>query len=367
MLVLKGKYNTAKVFTDNIKETAISQIIQLCNQEFVSNSQIRIMPDVHAGAGCTIGTTLTITDKIVPNLVGVDIGCGMKTINLGKLDIDLVELDKFIHENIPHGFNNHTKYFYEFLKIENLFCKQFLPKNIGEYQKAIGTLGGGNHFIELGVDDFGDKNLIIHTGSRNLGLQIATYYQKLAESKNPMNPKGLSYLSGQDMENYLHDMNIAQQYAQVNRNCIESKITKFLTNNSGYIFPSFDTIHNYIDIHTGILRKGAVSAQKGEKLLIPLNMRDGSVVAIGKGNYDWNFSAPHGAGRILSRSKAKEKITLEEFKESMEGIYTTSVNKNTLDESPMAYKAINEILDNIYDTVDIYSIIVPIYNFKAGE
>lgn len=405
MLELKGKYNSAKIYTNNIEETAISQIINLCNQKFSENSKIRIMPDVHAGAGCTIGTTMTLIDKVVPNLVGVDIGCGMLCINLklNKKDIDLnnflQKADAVINNYIPCGQNirktNHN--FNNMINLNELNCKNYI--NIDRAEKSIGTLGGGNHFIEIDENSKGELFLVIHSGSRYLGKQVAEHYQNIAikninnnkeekklliqklkserrekeiqfELKNISNkekiPKDLCYLEGKDFENYLHDMDICQKYASINRFAIAVEILdKFnidLYSNSDNFFT---TIHNYIDIKNKILRKGAVSAQLHEKLIIPMNMRDGSLICVGKGNEDWNFSAPHGAGRIMSRSKAKEYVSLKEFKDSMNGIYSTSVCESTIDESPMVYKPMQEIIDNVKDTVNIVDIIKPIYNFKA--
>lgn len=396
MIELKGKYNTAKVFTNNVEQRAISQIIDLCNQEFSKGSKIRIMPDTHAGAGCTIGTTMTITDKIVPNLVGVDIGCGMYCVKLKEKEIDFELLDKVIRNYIPSGQNiresKHNKS--KDIQIEKLKC--FNHINYDRAIKSIGTLGGGNHFIEIDRDNNDNLYLVIHSGSRYLGKQVAEYYQELGYKKlidnrmtkeqliNKLKNEGrekeiqkelkklpnikinkqLAYVEGVNLVDYLHDMKIAQEYAKINRVVIAEEILK----NTGLtIDESFTTIHNYIDIENKILRKGAISADLGEKVIIPINMRDGSIIAIGKGNEDWNKSAPHGAGRLMSRSKAKEFVTLEEFKDSMNGIWTTSVNEHTIDESPMVYKSLDEIIDNVKDAVEIIDIIKPLYNFKAGE
>lgn len=396
MIELKGKYNTAKVFTNNVEQRAISQIIDLCNQEFSKGSKIRIMPDTHAGAGCTIGTTMTITDKIVPNLVGVDIGCGMYCVKLKEKEIDFELLDKVIRNYIPSGQNirenKHNKS--KDIQIEKLKC--FNHINYDRAIKSIGTLGGGNHFIEIDRDNNDNLYLVIHSGSRYLGKQVAEYYQELGYKKltdnrmtkeqliNKLKNEGrekeiqkelkklpnikinkqLAYVEGVNLVDYLHDMKITQEYAKINRVVIAEEILK----NTGLtIDESFTTIHNYIDIENKILRKGAISADLGEKVIIPINMRDGSIIAIGKGNEDWNKSAPHGAGRLMSRSKAKEFVTLEEFKDSMNGIWTTSVNEHTIDESPMVYKSLDEIIDNVKDAVEIIDIIKPLYNFKAGE
>lgn len=396
MIELKGKYNTAKVFTDNIEQTAISQIVDLCNQEFISGSKIRIMPDAHAGAGCTIGTTMTITDKVVPNLVGVDIGCGMYCVKLKEKEIDFGLLDNVIRKYIPNGQNireSEHKMSKE-VNIKNLKCINNISYD--RAMKSIGTLGGGNHFIEVNKDSKGNLYLVIHSGSRYLGKQVAEHYQELGYKKLTDNRtakeelvkklkaegrekdiqkelkklpnikinKQLAYVEGENLDNYLNDMKITQEYARINRVAMAEEILKHTGLN---IDESFTTIHNYIDVDNKILRKGAISAKLGEKVIIPVNMRDGSIIAIGKGNKDWNESAPHGAGRLMSRSKAKQSVGLDEFKDSMKHVWTTSVNEYTIDESPMVYKPIDEIIDNIKDTVEIIDIIKPLYNFKAGE
>jgi tRNA-splicing ligase RtcB len=396
MIKIEGKYNTAKVFTDNIESEARAQIMELCNQEFVKDSIIRIMPDTHAGAGCTIGTTMTITDKIVPNLVGVDIGCGMETIKLKQKNIDLKKLDKVIYNCIPSGFDIRKKQhkYSENIDFHSLVCKNFV--NLERARLSIGTLGGGNHFIEVNKDNYGALYLVVHSGSRHLGKQVAEYYQELAykeltdinrlkdETVKKLKAEGrekeilieiqkispvkiskqLAYVQGESYNNYLHDMKIVQQYAVYNR---KAMVDEIISRMGLEIEEQFTTIHNYIDLDNMILRKGAISARKGERVLIPINMRDGSLICIGKGNKDWNYSAPHGAGRLMSRRKAKETISLEEFKKSMEGIYTTTVNRSTLDECAFAYKPMEEIVNNIQDTVEIVDIIKPVYNFKASE
>lgn len=407
MKELKGKYNSAKVFTNNIEESAVEQIKELCNQEFVSRSKIRIMPDTHAGAGCVIGTTMTIQNKIVPNLVGVDIGCGMLTVELGDISLDFENIDNYIRNNIPSGFsiNEHPQTDYK-EEIRKLLCLREIPKSSKEFNRALGSLGGGNHFIEINIDSNNIKYLVIHSGSRNLGNQVARYYQNKAyDYHNGLNdefeqekseliksykeqgrrkeiqialkelkikhmreckiPKDLCYLKGNLMEAYLHDMDIVQKYAILNREVIATRIVKECLELDLSNLNKFQTIHNYIDIDDNILRKGAISAKDGEKVLIPINMRDGSIIAVGKGNPDWNYSAPHGAGRLMSRGKAKENFDLEDYKKSMKGIYTTSVNESTIDEAPMAYKPIEEIIENVKDAVDIIDIIRPLYNFKA--
>jgi RNA-splicing ligase RtcB len=396
MIEIKGKYNMAKVFTDNVENEAVVQITELCNQEFAKESIIRIMPDTHAGAGCTIGTTMTITDKIVPNLVGVDIGCGMETIKLKDDTIDLEKLDKVIHEYVPSGFDIRKKKheYSDELDFDNLVCKKGV--DINRAKLSIGTLGGGNHFIELNKDRDGVLYLVVHSGSRHLGKQVANYYQELGykelvKSREVISQivaklkkegrqqdiqkeiekvgtsvisKQLAYVQGKSYDNYLSDMKIVQRFAVLNRKAMVDEIVKRM----GFsIAEQFTTIHNYIDLDNMILRKGAISAQRGEKVLIPINMRDGSLVCIGKGNRDWNYSAPHGAGRLMSRSKAKAVLSLEDFKKSMKGIYSTTVNSSTLDECAFAYKPMEEIMENIKETVEIVDIIKPVYNFKASE
>ena len=369
MVEIKGNYGEAKVFTDILEESARGQIAALCEQSFVKDSKIRIMPDVHAGKGCTIGTTMTIGDYVVPNLVGVDIGCGMLTIALKEKRINLPELDSFIRKNIPAGryLRERTHRSHGRIDIEELRCYQHIDTR--RAKESLGTLGGGNHFIEVDKDDEGNLYLVIHTGSRNLGLRVAEYYQKLAykaiggKSQSEI-PYELAYLTSSDEEDYLHDMELMQRFASLNRDIIKEVI---LDGMKLHEVDSFTTIHNYIDVENNILRKGAVSANKGEKLLIPMNMRDGSLICIGLGNEDWNYSAPHGAGRRFGRKDAENNFTLSEFKKQMEGIYTTSVVQDTIDESPMAYKPMDEIVKNIGHTVTIERVIKPIYNFKASE
>lgn len=392
MIELRGKYNTAKVFTDNTEPGAVAQIINLLNQEFTRGSKIRVMPDVHAGAGCTIGTTMTITDKAVPNLVGVDIGCGMETVLLRDERVEPQKLDKVIHENIPAGFAVRATvhaYMGE-IDLTSLLCARHV--NLDRAARSMGTLGGGNHFIEMNKDDEGRLYLVVHSGSRNLGKQIAEYYQEatvrslkdrskvVAEFKRQGREaeiqaelrrlavlkidKTLAFAEGQLFDDYMHDMEIAQRYAELNRKAIVKEIVRHMKFKAD---ESFTTVHNYIETGTMILRKGAISAKAGERILIPMNMRDGSLICMGKGNPDWNYSAPHGAGRLLSRSAAKQSLTLSQFKASMEGIYSSTVNKSTLDESPFAYKPMEEIIGNISETAEILKIIKPVYNFKAAE
>ncbi|MHC2835619.1 RtcB family protein [Bacillus sp. F9_6S_D1_P_5] len=395
MMKLQGKYNEAKVFTNNVDETATRQIIDLCNQEFVKDSQIRIMPDTHAGAGCTIGTTMTIQDKIVPNLVGVDIGCGMEVVVIDKKkeEINFDCLDETIRKFVPSGFRIRDK--------EHRFSKMIdfddvrAPFTLQRAQKSIGTLGGGNHFVELNEDDKGKVYIVIHSGSRNLGKQIAEYYQNFAYEQlidvtsmkaeiikrlteegrakeiqetlrgiqKPNIRKELAYLEGEGFKDYMNDMNIAQKYAALNR---KAMINEIVTKMDWKITDQFTTIHNYIDMENMILRKGAISAQKDKRVIIPINMRDGSIIAFGKGNPDWNFSGPHGAGRIMSRKKAKESLSLEGFQNTMTEVWTTSVVESTIDEAPMVYKPMDEIIENTKETIDIKHIIKPLYNFKAN-
>lgn len=363
MLSIKGQYNNAIVYAQDLDDETIKQIKELCNQEFLKDSLIRIMPDVHAGKGCTIGTTMTINDKIVPNMVGVDIGCGMEVSVLANKNINLDDLDKTVRRLIPSGFaiRKSPHPYVKDISFGKLKAKKHL--NIERGRLSIGTLGGGNHFIEVNKDSKGILYLVIHSGSRNLGNQVAEYYQKIAQSKQADIARDLAYLTGQDFQDYLHDMRIMQEYAVINRKAIADEIIKAM---GLMVTEQFTTIHNYIDLENMLLRKGAISAQKGEKVIIPINMRDGSIIAIGKGNKAWNYSAPHGAGRLMSRKKARSTLNLQEFKEEMQNIYTTCVNKSTLDEAPMAYKPITEILKAITDTVDIVDIIKPIYNFKAN-
>lgn len=396
MIEIKGKYNTAKVFTDNVESQAVGQILELCNQEFTKDSTIRIMPDTHAGAGCTIGTTMTIKDKIVPNLVGVDIGCGMETVKLKNKEIDLEKLDKVIHDYVPSGFDVREKEhpYASRIDLGALACSKNI--SMGRALQSVGTLGGGNHFIEVNRSDAGDLFLVVHSGSRYLGKQVAEYYQEkgykelldksravdevikklksegrekeIQQEIKKIKPdsinKQLAYVHGISYQEYLNDMKIVQKYAVLNRKAIVDEI---LSHMKLTVEEQFTTVHNYIDLEGMILRKGAISAQMGERVLIPINMRDGSLICIGKGNKDWNCSAPHGAGRLMSRSKAKELISLEEFEKSMAGIYSTTVNRSTLDECALAYKPMDEIVNNIQDTVDIIDVVKPVYNFKAAE
>ena len=399
MLEIKGKINTAICYANIIEEEAIAQIRRMCDYEFTEGSRIRIMPDVHAGKGCTIGTTMTVVDKAVPNIVGVDIGCGMYTVNLGKAAVDFEKLDAAAHY-IPSGMNVWEGR-QERFDLQELRCYRNL-KDAKYLERSLGTLGGGNHFIEIDEDADGTKYLVIHSGSRNLGKQVAELYQRLAidlskgkeaffkqrdeiirtykeqgrrkeiqaaleqitwEQKEAAMPEDLCFLYGDYLADYLHDVEICQRFARRNR----EKMAEILLARTGIAGgEAFHTIHNYIDTEEMILRKGAIAAHAGEKVLIPINMRDGSVLAVGKGNAEWNYSAPHGAGRIMSRSAAKEKLSLEEYRETMKGVYTTSVNESTLDEAPMAYKSLEDIIDVIRDSVDVIDVMKPVYNFKAS-
>jgi len=400
MFELKGKYGSAKIFAEIAEESAVSQIMQLCNQPVSEGAKIRIMPDVHAGAGCTIGTTMTITDKAIPNLVGVDIGCGMETVRLKETHIELQKLDKLIYRAVPSGFSVREKphRFAEQFRYELLYCADQI--DLRRLPESIGTLGGGNHFIEADQSEDGSIYLVIHSGSRHLGVAVAKYYQEeayrrlngsseadvqaliaaykaegkqkqiqkalkqLKEQKRTDIPKQLAYTVGELFTQYIHDMKLTQEFAMLNRRAMMDELIRGM---GVHIAEQFTTIHNYIDTEYMILRKGAVSARKGERLLIPMNMRDGSLICTGKGNDDWNQSAPHGAGRLMSRSQAKSSFTVSEFKKQMAGIYTTSVGKGTLDECPMAYKPMDAILSCIEETVTVNEIIRPIFNFKAGE
>jgi len=394
-----------KIFAKNVEPEALRQIHELADNPAFSDSKIRIMPDVHAGKGCVIGFTADLGDKVIPNIVGVDVGCGMLACELGDIDIDYDKLDSVIRNHIPAGRAVNDKEI-PFPLIDELYCKEKL-RNVDRIKRSIGSLGGGNHFIEIDEGSKGEKYLVIHTGSRNLGKQVADIYQQMAiddmqgagklnieskklielykstgrqneiekglsdlrrkiHSENPNVPKELCYLTGEHRKMYLHDMQICQLFAMTNR----TEIAGVIYENMGWGYlqgSSFQTIHNYIDHESNIVRKGAIAAREGEELLIPINMRDGCIIGVGKSNDDWNQSAPHGAGRIMSRTKARENISLEEFQKSMEGIHTTSVCQSTIDESPMAYKPMADIINSTVDTIDILDIIKPVYNFKASE
>ncbi|MBQ3446402.1 MAG: RtcB family protein [Synergistaceae bacterium] len=396
---ITGRYATAVCYADIIEYDAQAQIRRMCDYPFTEGSKIRIMPDVHAGVGCTIGTTMTVTDKAVPNVVGVDIGCGMYSVNIGRDDIDFAVFDEAAHY-VPSRFDVWEGRPERF-DLTRLKCYSGLD-SIGKIERSLGTLGGGNHFIEIDRSEDGTHWLIIHTGSRNLGKQVAGYYQKLAVDLDrgkgeylkkrddliagykakgkrreiqgalqamtpPSNagtmPEDLCYLTGEYLADYIHDVKICQEFARRNR----EKIAEVLLSRTGLTaYDSFHTVHNYIDTDRMILRKGAISAQLGERVLIPINMRDGSILAVGRGNPEWNYSAPHGAGRLMSRSTAKESLSMDDYREAMSGVYTTSVSEFTLDESPMAYKPLEAIIDVIAGTVDIVSVMKPVYNFKAS-
>ncbi len=398
---IKGKVSTALCYVNVVEEEAIEQIKRMCDYPMSEGSQIRIMPDVHVGKGCTIGTTMTVKDKVVPNVVGVDIGCGMYTVNMGKVDIDLERFDDIVY-SIPSG-TGVWEGRQERFDLTKLICYRQL-KDTKRIERSIGTLGGGNHFIEIDESEDKTKYLVIHSGSRSLGKQVAEIYQKLAvdldkgigyyleardeiirsykeagrrseiqealkklkwekENEHPSMPEDLCYLSGKYLEDYLHDIKICQDFARKNR----EKMAEIILEKANIkALEAFHTTHNYIDTDEMILRKGSIAAHKGEKVLIPINMRDGSILALGKGNPDWNYSAPHGAGRLMSRTKAKESLDMDEYKDSMKGIFTSSVNEGTIDEAPMAYKSINDIIDVIGESVDIIEVIKPIYNFKAS-
>lgn len=402
MLEIKGNKNTAICYAKVIEDGAVQQIRRMCDYELAEGSRIRIMPDVHAGKGCTIGTTMTVTDKVCPNIVGVDIGCGMYTVQLADTNLDFERMDEACHY-IPSGMNVWEGRQEKF-DLSDLRSYRSL-KDTKRLGRSLGTLGGGNHFIEVDRSTDGTFYLVIHSGSRNLGKQVAEHYQQLAidlhagkedyyirrdeiirsykeegrrseiqqalknlekeyTAKNPDVPEDLCWLHGSFLEDYLHDVEICQQFARRSR----EKMAEILLERTGITaVSSFHTIHNYIDTREMILRKGAIAAHAGEKVLIPINMRDGSVIATGKGNPEWNYSAPHGAGRVMSRAAARASVNLEEYRKSMEGIYTTSVNKNTIDEAPMVYKSLEDIIGVISESVDIVDIMKPVYNFKAAD
>lgn len=402
-IVVKGKCNEALVYTDILEPSAHAQILTLCNQEFVRGARIRMMPDVHAGAGCVIGTTMTVTDRVVPNLVGVDIGCGMEAVRIAEHDTDCALLDRLVRELVPAGFDVRKKPHRLVPRdlLRDLRCADHVDIERG--RRSVGTLGGGNHFIELDRAEDGTLWLVVHSGSRNVGLQVAGHYQRAAEVarmgldmtevrkavaetapkklKQRLNamlreraaqggrtesdvPKDLAWLAGALMEDYLHDMKVMTAYASLNRRAIAEEIVQGM---GWTVEDRFETVHNTIDTDAKILRKGSVSARSGERFLLPMNMRDGSLVCVGKGNPEWNFSAPHGAGRIMSRNEAKHALSMTDFEASMDGIFTTSVSRDTLDEAPMAYKPMESILSFIGDTANVTMRLRPIYNFKAAE
>jgi len=365
---IKGAYNQAVCYTVTMDEKAAQQVEEVCNQDAFRDAVIRIMPDAHAGKGCTIGTTMTISNRVVPGMVGVDIGCGMETVRLDASEIDLQKLDKYIHAAIPSGTNiRKTPHEYgQYINLQELYCADKL--NLERAVRSIGTLGGGNHFIEIDRAEDGTLYLVVHSGSRHIGNEVAQYYQRLAKQYAKEHdiaiPQDLTYVEGALFDRYIHDMKLMQQYALWNRKAIADSIMGHMDFQAT---ERFTTIHNYIDTDEMILRKGAVSAKNGEKLLIPINMRDGSLICIGKGNPEWNYSAPHGAGRLMSRTQTAKALSLDAFRAEMEGIYSTCISKGTLDESPMAYKSMDEIIQQITPTAQILERIRPIYNFKAKE
>lgn len=368
MFEIIGKCNSAKVFAGNVDDMTRGQIETLCDLPYFADSRIRIMPDVHAGKGCTIGTTMTLRDCVVPNMVGVDIGCGMETVMLEDRRVELPKLDSLIRAEIPSGMEVRQKMhrFSEDAQLDMLRCAKYVREDYA--RRSIGTLGGGNHFIELDRDEDGNLYLVVHTGSRHLGVEVAKYYQDagyraLQEAGKTEIPHMLAYVTGELFEDYIHDMRIVQAFADLNRRAIVDTIVRGMKLK---VRDRFTTIHNYIDTDEMILRKGAVSAKQGERLLIPINMRDGSLICTGKGNEDWNQSAPHGAGRLFSRTEARNRFTLNEFKKQMKGVFSSSICKDTLDECPMAYKSAESIVKNIDPTAEIDRVIVPVYNFKGG-
>lgn len=405
MIKIKGKFADATVYAQTVEQSALDQIELLCSQEFTKGAKIRIMPDVHTGAGCVIGFTANLGDMVIPNIVGVDIGCGMLCVKLGNVDVDFYKLDEIIRKYVPSGTAVQEGRLTKYPALQQMHCYRLL-KQTKRIERSIGTLGGGNHFIEIDADDNGCKYLVIHTGSRNLGKQVAEYYQNMAydilcgkdklfeeqkriieeykaagrkteiqdtikklkaefKAKTTDVPKELCYLTGEYRQRYLDDMSVCQEFATLNRQTIANLI---LTNYFGKgieLFDSFETVHNYIDLKNNVVRKGAVSAQRGEMLLIPINMRDGSLICVGKGNADWNCSAPHGAGRLMSRGTARDSLSIDEYQKEMAGVFSTCVKESTIDKSPMAYKNKDEIVTQITPTADVLLQIKPIYNFKA--
>lgn len=400
MVTVQGLYNTAVCYTTELEELAEKQIKAVCDQPEFSDCKIRIMPDVHAGKGCTIGTTMTIRDKIVPGMVGVDIGCGMETMELAEREIDFVKLDALIRDKIPYGREVRDSLHELNTEIDLTQLRCAAHVDLERARRSIGSLGGGNHFIEVDRTEDGRLFLVVHSGSRHLGTEVAEYYQNegwralcggtndqirdvitrlkeegrskeiqetiaaLKKERQLSIPKDLAYVEGKLFENYIHDMKITQQFAMLNR---KAMVDVIMTGMNFTAVEAFTTIHNYIDTDSMILRKGAVSAKSGEKLLIPINMRDGSLICVGKGNEEWNCSAPHGAGRLMSRRAAFDALSMEEFQREMEGIYTTCVLPDTLDESPMAYKSMDEIVAQIGPTAQIIERLLPVYNFKAAD
>ena len=402
MIEIIGKYNTAKCYCSELEPVAYEQIKSVCDAQCFSESRLAIMPDVHAGMGCTIGTTMTIRDKVVPGMVGVDIGCGMETVRLKEREIDFYRLDALIRREIPSGRAVRATPHPLSGQIELGSLKCAKSSNLSRAARSIGTLGGGNHFIEVDRGSEGELYLVVHSGSRHLGVETAKHYQDLGlktlygnsraqiaaridelkaegreqeieeqlallKKKNSELigvPKDLAYVEGENFDDYIHDMKLVQRFAEINRKAMVSIILEGMGLTE---IDRFTTIHNYIDTDSMILRKGAVSAKQGQRLLIPINMRDGSLVCVGRGNDEWNCSAPHGAGRLMSRKSAMSKLSLDEYRAQMQGIFTTCVSRRTLDEAPMAYKGMDDIIREISPTADIVDIIKPVYNFKAGE
>lgn len=384
MFEIIGKYNRAQVFANQVDQASYAQVLQMCNMEELKDSRIRMMPDMHASADCTVGTSLTVTDRANPSYVGGDIGCGMQVYRLHEKELDFAALDDAIRTRVPSGAKIHPKENPALaqLPVESLHC--FSAVRHTTVAQSLGTLGGGNHFIEVDRDLEGRLYLVIHSGSRRLGRDVANYHSKAAffatngidpeeahrkklrinDVKNSPAQPAQCFLTGTYLENYLHDMNVAVEYAGLNRRLMAEELLAALHLD---VEEAFSTVHNYIDTEAGILRKGAVSAQAGERLLIPINMRDGSLLCVGRGNEEWNCTAPHGSGRVMTRAQAKETVRLEEYQEAMRGIYTTSVDVSTLDESPMAYRPIEDILDTIEPTAEVTDIITPVYNFKASK
>ena len=365
MITISNQYNTAIVYADRIDPGAEGLLKALCGSPISEGSRIRIMPDVHPGKGCAVGTTMTVTDKVVPGLVGVDIGCGMEVFRVTGKRLELQKLNKLVHEKIPAGrrIRNNPHRFIEQIDLDTLRCARHVQRE--KARCSMGTLGGGNHFIEVDRGEDGAYWLIIHSGSRHLGLEVAAWYQDEAFHQCPEGtPYELAWATGELMRDYLHDMAIVQEFAALNRRAITDEIIRGMKLD---VEETFSTVHNYIDLYAMILRKGAVSARSGEKLIIPMNMRDGCLICRGRGNEDWNCSAPHGAGRLMNRAAAKQSFTLSQYKKEMQGIYSTSVSRDTLDESPMAYKPMDMILSQIEPTAEVLEQLKPVYSFKAGE
>lgn len=367
MKTIKGIYAEAKIFTDDVEDYALAQVKMICDNETADGSTICMMPDIHPGRIAPIGLSMTITDKVIPQLLGVDIGCGMTCVKLNKSKAEFQKLDRVIRENIPSGFNirKEPHHMAEDFSYEGLQCLRHINRQKAD--RSLGTLGGGNHFIELDRSDDGSLYLVVHTGSRHLGEEVAEYYTKLAytclKEQGREVPYYMSYLEGENKAAYLEDVQTIQCYAELNRQIIVREILKGMKWKAA---EQFSVSHNYLD-DSGILRKGSISAKKGERVVIPANMRDGIILGIGKGNVAWNYSAPHGSGRKLKRDDVKNQYTVSEFKKEMKGIYSSCVSADTLDEAPFAYRPITEIVQQIKDTIEITGILKPVYNFKAGS